>query len=261
MPFLDVPDARLYYEAHGDSGPALLMSPGNSIPSSLWGPLVPLLSDRFRVVIYDMRGIGRTEVSDDHPSIETYEDDLHALVEAVGGPAYSLGHAWGAWVAGVHAIRHPEDVRGLVLCSLAGWFPITPDAVADSAKATRDLSAEEYGERYAAAFCGPDFLKLPQAEPFLRGVWEAQQARTGGSMQARALREFDRPRYWAQWTQPTLLFFGTHDRFATPPHAFELERVLARAELHWLYRAGHFTPIEAPEEVAARAKAWAGGLG
>ena len=42
----------------------------------------------------------------------------------------SLGHAWGAWVAAMHAIRHPAEVCALVLCSLAGWFPITPEGQA-----------------------------------------------------------------------------------------------------------------------------------
>ena len=257
MAYIDVPGARLYYEVHGD-GPTLLLSPGNGVPSSLWGPLLPLLSARFRTVVYDMRGIGRTEVdADSHPTVEEYADDLHALAAEVGRPAFSLGHAWGAWVAGVHAIRHPDEVRGLVLCSLAGWFPITPEGQADAAKVSRRLQPVDYAARYAEAYCGPDFLAAPQSEAFLRGMYEAQAASSHTRMMADALRSMDRPRYWAQWTQPTLLCFGTHDRFATPAHAFELARRYPDARLEWLYRAGHFTPIEAPERVASVVVEWA----
>ena len=71
------------------------------------------------------------------------------------------------------------------------------------------------------------------------------------------MRDVDRMRYWASWTQPTLLLYGTHDRLGVPEHGFELARVLPDSELHWLYPEGHFLTREQPRQVSERILDWA----
>ena len=247
---------RIAYSTLGD-GPLLVMTPGRGIPAAHWGRLPALLAERFRVLLYDVRGVGATEVASDEASMEDIADDLHHLVEAEGGPAYSLGHAFGGWVTAIHALHHPGDVRGLVIANLAGVFPPGPGVIeAQVGLAPRRVSREEYAERFADIFFGPGFGATVDAQTFLTQRWEAGQERAKIYIQTQAQAAMERMHYWGTWTQPSLLLFGTHDQLATPPHGSELARMLPDAELHWLYPAGHFAPLETPEAFAAHVENW-----
>ena len=67
-------------------------------------------------------------------------------------------------------------------------------------------------------------------------------------------------KYWAKWSQPTLLIYGTADRVAVPFNGFDLARMLPGAELHWLRGAGHYSTWERPERIAELIGEFAAGL-
>ncbi len=260
MPVAESPGARLHWERRGESGPALVLSTAQAVPASLWGELAALLAEHFRVVTYDQRGMVESEATADSCSMEDAADDLHAVATAAFGdePVISFGHASGAWVAFVHAIRQPETVRALVFCSLAGIFAPPPGALeAGLAINPKRVEYEEWKQQLGPIYTGMRFADTPEGEAHLRAHYEAGRARTGPSWHGYAMRDVDRMRYWAQWTQPTLLLFGTHDRLAGPAHGFELYRVLPESELHWFYPAGHFLPMEQPRQVSERIVTWA----
>ena len=67
-------------------------------------------------------------------------------------------------------------------------------------------------------------------------------------------------KYWAQWSHPTLLLYGTADRVAVPFNGFDLARALPNSELHWLRGAGHYSPWERPERITELVGEFAAGL-
>lgn len=178
MPFIDVEGARLHYEVTGD-GPTLLMTAGYGVPASLWGPLVPMLAEHFRVVTHDVRGFGETELSTEGTTIEQLADDLHAIVGEVGRPVLSLGHAFGAAIVQRHAVKHVADVRALVICSSGGLFPGDPQASANMfpLATKRDLDVEGYSKLFVEPYCGAGFGEQEDERAFLTGSFEATQTR------------------------------------------------------------------------------------
>ena len=259
MPFTESPGARLHWEQHSEDGPPLVLSTGQTVPASLWGELVPLLARQFRLVSYDQRGIGESEALAESCTMEDAADDLQAVVAAAYGdePVISLGHASGGWVASVHAIREPAAVRALVLISVVGIFApplgLPQQGLRINAK---QVEYEEYRDAIGPLYTGLGFADTPAGDAFLREYYAAGRARSGPSWHGYAMRDVDRMAYWAKWTQPTLLLYGTHDRLGVPEHGFELARVLPQSELHWLYPAGHFLPREQPSQVAERIVDW-----
>jgi pimeloyl-ACP methyl ester carboxylesterase len=114
MTYLDVPGARLYYEASG-SGPLLLMI-GSPMDSTGFAPLASVMSADRTVVTYDPRGIGNSTRDDDADiTPELQADDVHRLIETLGGgPVDIFGSSGGATVGLALATAHPGDVRTLV---------------------------------------------------------------------------------------------------------------------------------------------------
>ena len=260
MPLLDRDGARLAYDVQGD-GPTIVLTAGYGVPAALWGPLVPALASSFRVVTHDVRGFGKTEVTREKTTLDELSDDLHAIVEAVGGPVLSAGHAFGGAVTANHAVRHPADVRGVVLMSAGGMFASDPAAAANMLPLAtkRDLDAEGYAKLFCETYAGAGFGETPEQQEFLKGMFEATQSREQARAAVSALVSMNADAYWGQWTQPTLLLYGTHDRIAVPLNAFDLAR-RPGYELHWLRGAGHFSPMERPQQIAARIGEWAAGF-
>lgn len=114
---LDVPGAVLQYDmrpAPGSTAPTLLMI-GSPMDASGFTDLAARFPDR-TVVTYDPRGTGRSVKS--NPASEStpdqHADDLHRLIDAVGGPVDVFASSGGAVNALALVARHPEQVRVLV---------------------------------------------------------------------------------------------------------------------------------------------------
>lgn len=99
MPFIAVRDLQMYYETRG-VGPRLLFISGTGgdlrrSPNAFESPL----STHFEVLVYDQRGLGRTDKPDVPYTMADYADDANALLDAVGwdrcmvmGVSFEGGH-------------------------------------------------------------------------------------------------------------------------------------------------------------------------
>jgi pimeloyl-ACP methyl ester carboxylesterase/SAM-dependent methyltransferase len=117
MSVLDVPGARLYYEAHG-SGPLLVLIPGANGTADAFRMVTDQLATRYTVVIYDRRGFSRSLLDgpqDYDRRLETDADDVRRLIEHLGdGQATVFGASSGAIVALAVLTHHPSVVRTLI---------------------------------------------------------------------------------------------------------------------------------------------------
>jgi len=115
MPYTDAPGFRMYYEEHG-SGFPLLMINGLGSDHLEWLHQLPAFEARFRVVVFDNRGTGMTDVPPGPYTTGQMADDAASLLRALGIPrAHVLGVSMGGMIAQEVALRHPDLVDGLVL--------------------------------------------------------------------------------------------------------------------------------------------------
>lgn len=88
------------YEQGNPDGPPLVLVHGWPDSHHLWDGVVPLLADRFRIISYDNRGVGKTSVPKRVSSYTTgrYADDFAAVADALapGERVHVLAHDWGS---------------------------------------------------------------------------------------------------------------------------------------------------------------------
>lgn len=117
--FLSTDNGPLYYEIHGE-GPPLVFVSGWAMSCECWRPAVSMLKRSHRCLIYDLRGVGRSQPVSLKASftIEDHAEDLHKLLDETQiFDATIVGHEMGSLIAAVDAGRHPQDFNSLIVVS------------------------------------------------------------------------------------------------------------------------------------------------
>jgi pimeloyl-ACP methyl ester carboxylesterase len=117
MPQFERDGASIHYEVLG-SGPPLLLLAGTASDGASWAPLVPLLEERFALILIDNRGCGQTRAEGDI-TLAQMAADAAALLEHLGiATADVAGHSLGGYLGLMLAAEQPGRVRRLAtLCS------------------------------------------------------------------------------------------------------------------------------------------------
>jgi pimeloyl-ACP methyl ester carboxylesterase len=124
MPEIDRGGVPIYYESHGD-GPPVLLSHGYGATSRMWDGQVAALADRWRVILWDMRGHGQSgdPAGREHYSQELTVGDMAAVLDTCGVEQAVIG---GLSLGGVMSlafhIAYPQRVRALLLCDTGPGF-------------------------------------------------------------------------------------------------------------------------------------------
>jgi len=116
MAYAERDGARIYWTSLGKGEPLVLIM-GLGCSSAMWFRVAPLLARRYRVILLDNRGAGRTEKSYFivH-SVTAMAEDVGAVLDAAGvDSAHVAGFSMGGMIAQQFAIMHPRRVRSLAL--------------------------------------------------------------------------------------------------------------------------------------------------
>lgn len=253
---------RLAVEDSGGSGPTVLFSHGLLYSLRMWDAQITPLRTRFRCVAYDHRGQGESEAPTTGLDMDTLTEDAAALIASLQlGPVHFIGMSMGGFVGMRLAARRPELVRSLVLIDTSGgpeppenlpryrrlewvarWFGTRPvlgrvQAIMHGASARRDPA------RAVALRTWRDHLLKVDARAMIRAV-EGVLQREPATPLLPAIR------------CPTLVMVGEEDVATVPARAEELAAAIAGARLVRIPRAGHMSPIDAPEAVTAELRSF-----
>lgn len=213
--------------------------------------LGPALAARHTVLMYDLRGHGRSPMETTGYDLETLARDLDALrVErGITGPVDLVGHSYGGLVALRSALDRPQDVRRLVVVDVPlppGDGNLVSDAVGSTPEALLEMLPAEVRAQVLAGG--------RRARLLLERIRALVQDST---LLADIAREPDLDdRALAALAMPVLCVVGETSRCR--PAADRLVRVLPDARL-CLVPGGHFVPVEAPAELARAVVEFLGG--
>jgi 3-oxoadipate enol-lactonase len=251
MPHAQVNGIELYYEVAGSGNPLLLINGlgGNAVD---WEPLLPALCERFRVIAFDNRGVGRSSAPPGPYTTHEMAGDAAALLEYLGVPrTHVVGSSMGGMIAQKLALAHPERVDRLVLFAT---FARPRRAIMDS-WLTFLVQTEERGlDLTGPALWGlpwlftPQFMAQPERVEEALAWQEPYPAPLHGiAGQAEAVRSHDTLDRLPRITAPTLVLVGAEDVLTPVYYSQELAAGIPGARLQVLAHGGHAALWEDPE--------------
>jgi len=109
---------NMYYEVHGSGEPVVLLHGGFMTITSNWAGWIGELSKTRKVIAVEMQGHGRTADIPREPNSANLADDVAALLKYLKlSRADLIGYSMGGGVAMQVAVRHPDQVRRVVVIS------------------------------------------------------------------------------------------------------------------------------------------------
>lgn len=248
MPYTANAGARLYWEEHGN-GPPLLMIMGLSFTHEMWFRLLPCLASEYRVLTFDNRGVGRSDVPPGPYLIKQMADDARVVLDAAGvQAAHVIGASMGGMIALELAFRHPQRVQSLLLgCTthsglLSKWpnFSRRPRGVnwfrAGAVERERALIPMLYADATPHARIEEDLEIRSRCQWCYRGFVN----QLAGILLWSAYRRLSRIRV------PTLVVHGEQDRLVPPGNGRVLAARIPGARFHLVPNAGHILMTDQP---------------
>src|ERR1700676_5447342 len=144
MPKINRDGVSLYFEVHG-SGPPLLLTHGYSSTSQMWQGRIEAWSKHHKLVLWDMRGHGRSDYPDDPAAYSEALTvaDMAALLDEVGAEAAIVGGlSLGGYMSLAFYRAHPDRVRALLIIDTGPGFK------KDDAREAWNKRAHETGDRF-----------------------------------------------------------------------------------------------------------------
>lgn len=250
MRFLDVRGLATHIAVDGPPGaPPILLIHSLGTSLGIWEAQAEALSHGFRVVRYDLRGHGLTEVGAGPCTVEDLADDAAAVLDALGiAAAHVAGVSIGGMVAQALAARAPDRVRALILCDTAMAIP-PPETWRQRAALVRAEGVAAIADTVVARWVSPAYL----ASPAGRGLHH-QLVRTpahGYAALADALAVADLSPTTPTIRARTLIVVGELDPSTTVAAAEAMRDAIPGARLAVIPGALHVPMLDHADEVTA----------
>ena len=254
--------------AGGEDSPALVFAHGFSLDMTTWHYQWKAFADRYRCVLFDQRGHGRSgAATDGDHSLQAMGRDVRAVLDAAvpTGPAVLIGHSLGGMSLLAFAEAHPEEfgerVAGVVFADTAaaelvrgavGGVVTRLMALAKApARADRVRRYMKMGQSDLAFLVARLTNFGPKASPALvehvAGV-SGQAPIEVWTDGLAALLEMDLTHAIEHVAIPSLVVVGDLDRITPPASAKRLAEALPQGRLVVLEGAGHMAPMERHEQ-------------
>lgn len=230
MPFIDTGNGKLHYQIDGaNDASVLVMSNSLGTTMDMWLPQLPALVEHFRVVRYDTRGHGRSDVTPGPYSIAQLGGDVIALMDQLNIPrahfcGLSMGGMTGIWL-GIH---QPARIDRLVLCNTSAAIGV-PEMWNARIAQVRQSGMQIVIDTVLQRWFTDDFLSHAPAQVERVRNMLANTTVDGYVANCAAVRDMDQRADLGRIAAPTLVIGGKHDKSTPPEHGELIARAIPGA--------------------------------
>lgn len=215
MPIAKANNINVYYEIHGEGEPLVIIRGIGAEITSFGAPEVAAkFAQKYKVVAFDNRGVGRTDKPDVPYSIEMMAKDTVGLMDALEIQcSHILGSSMGSCIAQAIAAKYPERVKGLILHVATTRVPLSMKIIGSimwKIPSSRKKMLEQMDVIFRQKY-------PPTLNSFLH--------------QGDAMGKYDGRRLLSQIRAPTLIVCATKDQFFPMKYTKELSQGIHGAKL------------------------------
>jgi pimeloyl-ACP methyl ester carboxylesterase len=252
--YANIPNAKIAYKTFG-SGEPLIMCIGYSANMDLWSTkVIEILQTKYRVIVFDYRGMGLSTNSDSTISISSLASDINALLcELSIDKTHVLGWSMGGYVAQMFAVNYPEKVSKLVLYATNCGDTLVVNPSQEIIDILENPAATPM-ERLGLLF--PDEWLATHPEPwiFLPNATEPYNFETIG-MQYIAIQEWLTPGggsagHLNSLKMPVLVICGDNDKVVPSQNSSDLAGLIKTSTIIKVHDSGHGLMYQLPETFA-----------
>lgn len=267
--FIEVGQAKLYYEEEGNGIPLILLNPGPGGTHQTYHPYFSQLKNVARVIYYDARGTGQSSV--DHTgstyTIKQAVQDIEIIRKALKIDKWIvLGWSFGGFLAQCYALTYPEHMIGLILVAAADGLTtvkMKPDrqktflseqekkaiAIIREAEHTGKLTLEQgvYNAHLAGDWKRQNYYK-PTLEEFIRMArYEWKPAPGFREIIGHDIAKINLDGKFEDFEVPTLLLEAAWDLTWDTDKAALIHKNHPHAQFHYFKQSGHCIFSDEPE--------------
>jgi pimeloyl-ACP methyl ester carboxylesterase len=256
MPTADLGDLKIHYETQGERESILLVPP-SWWPADTWNVgVVPVLAKKYRTIIFDCRGTGRSSKTNAGYTVSQFSNDCAKLLENLKvSRCHAVGFALGGQIAQALAIERPDLVATLTMAAAGPGSKRLDGGPRDSSpEATREIREMGF-EQYIKAHIdndgmafNPKFYREHRdlAAALASALWSGQSTVEQFRLHEEARLTWDALARAPQIKVPTLILCGADDdvnrRGSTPVGtARRLAELVPGAELVLVPGVRHMT--------------------
>ncbi len=247
---IQITGKKIFYRVTGEGNPVMLVH-GFGEDGTVWKNQVEFLKDKFRIIIPDLPGSGKSELIENR-SMEGMAEVLHQIIhEEDIDQCVMIGHSMGGYITLAFAEMYWNHLTAF------GLFHSSAYADSKEKIATRQKGIEFINENGAFAFlktATPNlFSPLTKAEN--PGLIDKQINSLDNFSPAALVSYYealinrpDRTAILLQATVPVLFIIGKYDNAVPPEDSLQQCHLPEKSYIHMLNRSGHMGMLEEPQQ-------------
>ena len=241
----------LYYSESGNpQAPALFLIHAFPLTHSMWEEQLETLKN-YRVIRYDLRGLGKSKVSQLQLSLEDHVDDLLKLQAYLEiEKAIWCGLSLGGYIALRALEKYPERCKALILCDTKSAADGNEGKLKriQAIRMLQNDGLENFAKKSAPSLLSENTLKnKPAVEEKVKSMILEQSPEAIISAQFAMLSRTDTSASLAKIKVPTLILSGEKDALISPSEQMEMQTNIPQAQFELIAQAGHLSNLEEPK--------------
>ncbi|HPF45896.1 MAG: 3-oxoadipate enol-lactonase [Alphaproteobacteria bacterium] len=251
MKIASINDTNIHYKDTGSrKGPVIIFCNSLGTDLRLWDSLSKYLDKSYRIIRFDKRGHGLSDISNTPYTIKLLSQDVIALMDYLKiEKAILCGISVGGMIAQQVASSFPNRLRGVILCNTSPRIG-TEEFWKERIKLIKNEGINSQADAILDRWFSARFKSENKAE--IVG-WKNMLTRTtleGYVATCEALRITDLSHVVEKITVPALCIASDEDLVTTPKNVQDMAMMIEDATFVRIDGAGHLPPIEQPEILA-----------
>ena len=252
MPYVTLDDVKIYYEVYGpEFGQPLLLLEGWGWYSWMWFRQLPELSKKYRCIVVDNRGVGKSSKPDYPYEMKMFAKDAIGILDHLNiQKAYVLGISMGGYIAQEFVLDYPERVLSLILVSTTFGGPNAVEADYETmtkiyAIKTETISFEQAYQMKMSVLASKEWIDNNKKITDQIRIWIYQnpQPISANLNQSHARTGFNVEEKLSSISQPTLIIQGDSDLVVPPKNAELLHEKIPNSKLVMIEKGQHWSFI------------------